>query len=237
LVKVSKATALARQRKWRRGKRSRLVRAQALSVPYGMPQKFTNRLVYDAGSFQIAGASTNGYGEVVFKLNNIYDPDYSNSGYNQSVPLFDDLTSLYDKWRVTKVKVMMTCSNSNTALCDVGVYASLDTTSVFNSSYFSLLNAPKGQYSHMMLGPYQSGADVNSLSYTFDLPKIFGRAVLTDEGYVGTGTTAPTLQLYLHVGGRNKFNLSTGSLAFTCALQLEYTVEWTQPINGMIQED
>jgi len=211
--------------------------ARKVVIPYGMPQMFKNRLIYDAGSFQVTGASTNGYGEVIFKLNNIYDPDYSNSGYNQSVPLFDDLSALYDKWRVVKCKVIMTVSNSNTALADIGCYASLDTTSVFNSSYFSLLNAPKGQYAHVLVGPYQSGSDVKSLTHTFDLPRIFGRAVLTDEGYVGVGTTAPSLQLYLHVGGRNKYNLSTGSLAFTCAIQLEYTIEWTQPINGMIQED
>lgn len=207
----------------------RLVKPRSLQVlrPHGFPNVLLNKLIYDAGSFQVTGASTNGYGEVVFKANNLYDPDYTNVGYNDSVPLFDDLSAIYGKWRVTACKVKMTVANSNSALCDVGMYIDDTSTAVFTSTPLSLQNAPRSRYRHVLVGPYQSGSDVKQLTAFFDLRKIVGKDVKYESNYEGTGNSAPATQLYIHIGGRNKLNLATGSLAFTCALEIEYYIQWS----------
>jgi len=204
----------------------------------GLPSRLRNRVTYDAGSMQIVGSSTNGYGETVFALNNLYDPDYSNIADNKSIPLFDDMAQLYNRWRVLGAKVTMTCQNNNSQLADVGMYLSEGTAAIFNSASLSLQNAPKHLYGHRLIGGSSHGdSAVKTISKYYNLVGIYGKQVASDITWAGAGNTAPTSVVYLHVGGKNKFNSVSGSLAFTCALNIEFLIEWTAPAYTQTEND
>jgi hypothetical protein len=184
------------------------------------PQRMRGIAKY-ATSF-VANPSAGTFGDYPFRLNSIFDPDYS--GVGTTVSAYTPMNALYNYYRVHNWKAKIVFTNTSTTPLTVCVYASKAVATA--SSFVVAISQPISWYA--ALDPV---GGISHVTKTFQgsCAQVMG---LTPETYaaaseVWAATTAnPAQSPYLHIVINNQTASGATSTFF---LELEFDVELTEP--------
>ncbi len=134
------------------------------------------------------------YGTYVFRLNDLYDPNYTSTGHQPTG--FDQWMSIYNRFRVDKVRVRVTASPTSTYVSDKWTMTlSPQSSTTSTTSIQSTAEDPRSKT--VLVSAYQHGTIEN----VFDLRRLFGvsKELYGSSNYTGTGTSSPNSIYYLHI--------------------------------------
>lgn len=207
-------------RKARRSPRSSAIKGFT-AAPSVFPDKMTGKMIFSSSysSSVPAGLITAN----VYRLNSIYDPDYTGTG--TTVASYVQAAALYGKYRVTHARVIITATPTNSS----GSYW-FGNLVVVPSTALTLGTDP-------LAFRRQRYVDVRSLGSTgvtrrYDIPisRIYGvkpSVVKMEDDFAAVMGSSPSNQALLHVAVENP----TGtSLNFYVDVRIEYTVELHLPL-------
>lgn len=171
----------------------------------------------------IPSSSLSGY---VFRLNSIFDPDYS-SVSGRSCGAYAQMAALYSRYRVLRARVHV----------DVPPM-SLATEGVFGRSSFMVAastDVTLGTTPDQWLAQrhvYQRAIGTNTVSHTFDIPiaAVFGvpaSVVQSSDDFSATFGANPANVVYLHTA---PYNLTGVSAASNYTVRIEFFTRFEKPI-------
>lgn len=160
------------------------------SLGKGFPQKVTMSHRYCELQQLSAGASPNA---LLFSCNGLFKPNQSAAGHQPYY--FDQLTAVYNHYRVMKAKITLSISPQNTG--QVATYFSLtsnDDTTVTNNTVFGQVEQQDARYGILAAG---STDRVVILTARYDAYKVFGRnrdlaSLMASDWLQGTISANPT---------------------------------------------
>lgn len=138
-------------------------------------------------------ASGSGAAEIVFSGNNLYDPNYSGGGHQ---PMFyDQLTTIYQRWRVTGSRITMKSNAGSNAIAYMWLGPSIQTTGpatageAFEQPYYvsrcTTGNAAKGEI---------------KMSKAMSTKRIFGVKDISAPEYSGGIASGPVHEWFWVIG-------------------------------------
>lgn len=151
------------KRRTRRNRTSRMV-----SNMSPLPDRFFTKLMYsDANALTFAGTGTPMYHQ--YRINSLFDPNYTGTGHQ---PLgFDQLSTLYNRYRVYGMKYKVTFVNRDTVYqVDVAIQNRPNTT--LHTVMDTVYESPYSQKT--TLGIEGSGASIRILKGYVSCAKILG---------------------------------------------------------------
>lgn len=155
----------------------------------------------------------------VYRLNSLFDPDYSGVGYQ---PYYhDQYSALYDNYRVygCKVYVKVSCASSTTNMFHPTVLiAPTDQASVSWGNMQNACNARKAQFRNLV--PGQSVSTFKAYYSIADVMGVAKREVASDDNYSAAVSANPNSVAYLQVITGN--NDATASIAVTWEIRLTF---------------
>lgn len=146
------------------------------------------------GTLSGGGAS---YDAHQFCANGLYDPDITGTGHQP--PQFDRMITLYDKYRVYKIKAVATFVNASTTVpIDAAMYLSNESTTEFNPLLHDLTNS---QYiSSRTLTVSKGARDITTMTRTWDLSKFYGSKYWNEDQFTGSSSSNPGERCFLNIG-------------------------------------
>lgn len=192
----------------------------------GMPETLMVKLSYQYSPVTLTSAVVP-YASKNWSINNLYDPDPAVGGVQP--PLYDNLTSLYDRWRVVKVRFTFdyTSGTGNTQRVYLA-YLGEDTTDMSDYTTYNLHAG--GNTKFKLLGGVNSGPAFGSISQTYDLRKLVG-SELEDGNYYGGPSTAPATILSAQIGVQDITAAST-----SCLLSVQPRIDFWVEFNDLKSE-
>lgn len=184
-----------------------------------LPQRFITKHKYAEVISSALGGGT--YGTCRLNLNSIYDPNQSGGGHQ--VMMFDQLSALYNRYRVIGCSYRISCAVSdNTVPLQVALVPSNETIPS-PSNIAQIRESPRAKY--VLQG---AGANIRTISGYVSLPSLFGRTkaqYMADDRYQSTVTTSPSELAVLNCfAGLLSEGSSTATVYFN--IELNYHVEW-----------
>lgn len=159
-----------------------------------------------------------------FRLNSVYDPDYTGGGTQP--PYFDRLTSMYANFRVIAAKYRVRT---------VGISGNIQLLSVWTAAVATAVNSTAAAMSQTDARTLTTSAyndiDGNVIKRYIPIAKGFGveRAEIeTDSDYSGSASANPNKVLYLNLYAGNMYGTTT-SQAYS-VVEITYYTEWSNPI-------
>lgn len=217
----------------RRGTRMLAKRVQKVEVVkpkhksgYGRIQRkpFKDHIIVkmDYGDwFNMNTAAIGLYAEYCYRLNSIFDPDFTGAGHQPYG--FDTYQTLYSKYRVLKVEYTIRATagvlNSCITVVPNNSLASIGSTTL-------AIETPRSQYKVMNLT-----ADEVVIKGKLDLASFNGRTkeqYSADDVFESIMTTNPPEVMGLHIGISNVSGATLSNAQF--AVRLRYIVEFFDPI-------
>ncbi len=218
-----------------RSQRRRTQDAQSDRQSFGMfspfasltpfPSQFNTRVKYVSFGSLTSGTAGVAGGQYVFRLNSVYDPDYTGAGHQPYG--YDTLASIYGRYLVKSVSVRIIFSNPSAD----GVATCLSITPA-NSGPFGMAGltaeavAEKPQCRVALLN--NTGSQVETYSSSFDLARLEGLSPAQYRAEADTYGAAvgsnPTLTPYLAVALADI--VQTGGLTCQFGVELDYHVEF-----------
>lgn len=188
----------------------------------GLPDSMYMKMRYSG--FLVQNHASGALSNNLFKLNDLSDPDYTNSTTNHQPYYYDQMIQLYSRNVVYGVKVTlkMAVSNASTPIA-VSMKAQPDTGTI------ATLDAAFER-------PYAKTAMVNGsgravyLTQYYDIAKLFGitrQALLSEDSYSAAGGTPTRLQ-YLNIVSGPPDGVTTAVL--DCLVDIEFYVKWKDRI-------
>lgn len=192
----------------------------------GMPETLQVKLSYQYSPVALQSGVTYANSRN-WSINNLYDPDAAAGGVQP--PLYDNLTALYDRWRVVKVRFTFdyTSGTGNTQRVYLA-YLGEDTTDMSDYSTYNL--HAMGNVKFKLVGGVNSGPAYGSISQTYDLRKLVG-SELEDGNYYGGPATAPATILTAQIGVQD---ITAGST--TCLLSIQPRIDFWVEFNDLKAE-
>lgn len=173
------------KKRWSKRKMYNKASKMIFRAPGVLPDRMFTKLTYTFPG--ISGASPLLVNS--FRGNSLYDPDASVGG---AQPMgFDQLMTLYQRYRVNASSVKLTAVN-NTAAC--GVRAVLVPSQ--DSGLATYQRLAESQYSKRALMANGNGQSRSFLKHYASTRKIYGIKDSSEQEYSGTATTNPTNQWY-----------------------------------------
>lgn len=198
---------------------------------FGFPDRLSTKLVY-CDAFNIA-ASGGAVASNTFRLNSLYDPDLTNVGHQPQ--WFDQLATVYQKYRVKGAKITVTFSPflSNVSGNEIGPFIVGITTStspLLNaSSNITLLEDANGV--NATVGNKAGGNNVKTLSNTFTPMRDLGIDSYDDTLAASTGTN-PVTMFYGHTWFKD-IGQATYTTTMSIQVKIEFTCEFFSRIEGV----
>lgn len=184
------------------------------------PNILVNRLVY-TDSVLLTWTSLGGIGTKTYRLNSLYDPDYSIGG--QQPYMFDQLAAVYGRYLVKGAKITVTFTDSYNAsggngpyIC--GVHTTADPTPGTSAEVIM------SQNDSSWVSRCRNG-EPSTVVGTYSAVKEFGTNV--KEAIQATVGADPSRPYYAHVWMDHK-GYATTDQEVVATLQVEYVVEWSQ---------
>lgn len=207
--KVYKKRAVRKGRK-NYGKR----RPQALvnRALHPLPQRFITKMKYsDVFTLQLS----NSY-QYVFNVNSLFDPNRTGGGHQ--VFSFDQLSALYNRYRVIKCNYVLNAYNPTNAI-RYGCIVTNDVPPL--NSVSELAENPRAQTRVQL-----PGGSTTKIVGSIYLPSLMGRSkmeYMADDRYQSQVSTSPAELGLLTIYGADLGDFGT---TITCTITLEYTAEF-----------
>lgn len=169
------------------------------------------------GAGGLAGA------ESIYRLNSIFDPDYSGTGH---VPLqYTQLAALYRKYRVTSTSIKVVARNStiNSAIVLVQVQDSASTQAVTGYLYRNVQERKGAAW--IMPNVYTVESQPVEINHTVSMAALDGITYpkfVGNEDYDSLMTTNPTLQTFLRVAVADVGGQAAGATTVQIQVQLVF---------------
>lgn len=182
-----------------------------------LPDRYLTKLHYSQLiTLAYAGALTRNQ----FRMNSIFDPDYSGVGHQ---PMgHDELAVLYNKYRVRGCKYHLMFSNTDQNY-QAEVVVQHRPNTVLSGSFQDALESPYRQYK--VLGAEGSG--VRSISGYHDVAKVYGSkksVINTDDSFWANVGANPNSTTYMNIYAQNQ--ATAIALTILVRVQLTYYVEF-----------
>lgn len=160
--------------------------------------------------------------EYVFRLNSLYDPDYTNIGHQ---PMgFDQIMPMYNHYTVIGIKATIIWSNHDPNYNQI-VVAQVRDVGFANTNIPEIIE--NGNVNWSIIAPKQGGPTVKKMVLNISPSKFFGKQVTKDLIYAGDVTNNPSEQLYLHLVGGPMDTVDASPIHIS--ILLEYTSMLTEP--------
>jgi hypothetical protein len=190
-------------------------------VPVGLTPEFRSRLRYT--SYINMSPASGAMASQLVSGNSAYDPDATGVG---SQPYwFDELATIYTKYRVVRSKIKLTLVNTG-AVHFRAVLMPLYATSGPSDTY-QALEYPLAK--SVTLGINTSGEDVAHMSHSCDTAKAVGvsqQAALIEDGYAGAYNGSPAFRWYWLIVGSDVGGYTT-TPSVTVEYQIVYDIIWS----------
>lgn len=157
---------------------------------------------------------------VVWRANNLYDPDYNNTGTDHQPFGYDQLTSIYSFYNAYACKADL--SVIATAPCMITLRAQPTATTPANLE----LDEERGHSTHMMVNANGSSKKLTLFRYASDVlghPK--ASRFIEDDYKGGSSGTSPVNKWYYTCGIQHPDRVST--VTAYCNIKLTYYVRWS----------
>lgn len=192
-----------------------------VSVPRnltGFPPILKNTLKYASTQTFSMGA---GFGSYLFSTNGLFDPDQTGAGTHQPL-YFDQLTAIYDHYRVVKSKCTFKFKNSNNVNYSIVMFIDDDTT--IATGVVGIYPAAERQGAKLVV--YNgSVAPAPKTTLYWDSNKAFGTRSMADTDLQGTIGTNPVEQQHFAIYG---YDDTRSASVFTFDVEIEYTTLWDE---------
>lgn len=164
-------------------------------------------------------------GQHNFRMNSVYDPDYTNVLTDHQPLGFDEWSVMYNRYRVNAVKLELTAvqhDSAETAQCFVAAFPQASTI----SPLLSISHALEMQHSvYGFLGNTSAGKSQCHLELYVDIKKYLGMSSL-DEDYTAGTTTNPIKAPWISIYWKNLLGINS-DISLIC--ELTYYVEFYGP--------
>jgi len=162
-----------------------------------------------------------------FRLNSIFDPDYTGVGGQPSYTT--QLSALYERYFVDRAKVTVTfvqLAANDTLMCGITTHPSGEASVSTNTACQQVLGEMNA-YPFLVMPPAGSGERyrAQTISREFDLAKVEGRA-LTDSDYSAFFGSDPVRSIFMDVIALNPSG-GAGNISAQAFVTIEFHVRLT----------
>lgn len=231
-LSTAKRARYVRSTKPRFNRRNKGISAKALISKFAQhpfPAEWRTKITWDPSTALLApGANQAAY---VVRLNDLYDPDYSNFVGNGQ-PLFTDqmisATGPYQRFRVDGWKCKITLANASPAgtsanTMPLDVYICQGANNAVDVDTFGELVSSPGTITDL-LGGTGSCKDVKTWYINGRTNAYVPPGTAKDDSYCGDYTTSPSKQLFLGIGFKNADITDSAALKVHIKMQIEFDV-------------
>lgn len=207
----------------KRFRRKRVKRRRMRQMPkpaiaaVGLPNSLKVNHVYAESVYHNPATYTAGY---VWRINSLFDPN--STGVGGQPALYDNMSALFRRYRVHGVKVSTTFFNTaaDSVVCSI-IYQGHSSGGVYSdpNTYF-----PEGKKGNKVVILNRAGTDGanRTISTYFNLPKLEGPEVLTDDDYSGQSGN-PVWPLYASI---NMQSISGANIQIYTRTTLTFYAKW-----------
>lgn len=221
---VSTPSKRSRSRNTRSTKRNKVSRVPRTIVSVGkaaFPAKLYNTLTYADRYTMTLTAGV--YNSILFRANGMYDPYHTGTGHQPMY--FDQLTAIYDHWRVLRSRITVTITESSAAgesdLCFC-LFVDDDTAPSVSTMY-TAMERPGSVYKAF------NATNVGgvTLRQSWDGYKVFGPSIYSSDALQGTSGADPTEQSLYVIAAEDKNGvINPNYLGIT--VKIEYDCQWSE---------
>ena len=161
----------------------------------------------------------------IFRANSMYDPDYTGTGHQ---PLgFDEMSTIYNKHKVTRAKITVTFQPSTNQYVGTVVGVAISRGNGGLSDAREYIENGSCVWKYMDAATTANGAvHSKTVSLGVDIKKFFGKSSLDDD-FIGSSSDNPARVLYFHVFCGNLNSQDEGIVYFNA--KIEFQATWTDP--------
>jgi len=185
-----------------------------------VPSAYRTKLKYFEQIGIVSDAS--GQWEYQFNMNSLYDPNRTSTGHQ---PLgFDQISALYQRYRVLTAKVSITNLNQSTST--TFGYWTFIVDSTTSTTVYNLIERAK--YAKIM--NVNSSSPENRITQKVDCAGIVGCSPVhyqSDDRYSAVVSSSPVETIIGHIGGQQ---LGTTGSTLWLAVQIEFYAEFFDPV-------
>lgn len=178
-----------------------------------LPLRLQNTLRYvEEVQIPIDGAS---FGSYIFSCNGMYDPNVTGIGHQ---PLyFDQMTPLYNHYKVIKSKIKVTCVRT-AAAGDVNLALFIDDDATINASTVWTCGERPGA---VMWSAYPASGLLTSRTMSWDAKQYFGGDIMDNINFQGDASNNPAEASYYCIAIEAQSTVNV-------LVEIEYTAVWTE---------
>lgn len=195
------------------------------------PKEWKTKITWDPPIYFASPGTTSNAS--VIRINDLYDPDYSNV-FGNGQPLFTDqmisATGPYQRFRVdgwkAKIQILnVSPTNTDGSYMPLDVYLCQGANNATDVDTFSELQASPGVITDMIGASAVSGHMAQKTFYLNGRTSAYiPPGTKNDDDYIGDYTTSPAKPLFLGIGLKNGNAADTVAIKYYVKLQVEFDV-------------
>lgn len=182
----------------------------------GLPNMMKVNHVYSEAVYHNPATYTVGY---IWRINSLFDPNSTGTGGQPA--LYDNLAILFRRYRVlgVKIKTQFFNTTADSVIASIMYQGHSSSTISDPNSYF-----PEGKKGNKVvtLDRVGTGGANRTITAYFNLVKLEGKEVLTDDDYSGAGAN-PTWPLYASI---NMQSVGGGNITVYTRTTLTFYTRW-----------
>ncbi len=219
-------SAKQNQKKGKSGKRGGAKARGNLPLATAFPSTQNVLMTYSTSS-AFSEAAAGGGAAYFYRLNSVYDPDFS--GVGTTAMGYSTFSAVFATYRVKKVTVRFraTATVGNGGFANVVLAPTPISTTPGNPLVWRSM---PGAVTKGITPNVNGGHNYIELVHTFDMPRVFRltrQQFKNDMDFSGSTGSNPARPVYLLVGLMTTGSATTGTLSYS--MDMTFQVEWSQP--------
>lgn len=219
--KIYKKKLYKKKRNYKKKVMKRLMKPKIKRLyKVALPNQQFFKLKYD-GILTYSNSSMNNI-SYLFRLNDLYDPDYSGGGHQPFY--FDQLCTTYTNFYVYGSSIAITCSPASLQVpLFFSVTPYISSTYTIND-YTEVMENKRARYAIQPVGS-QITKTIKSFAKTSSVLSVSSKEILNDDKYKCTASSSPTNQCYWHIKyGPLDYNTYIGATQIMFNVKIVYYV-------------
>jgi len=191
-------------------------------VPLIFPSRFQGKLTYNT-TLQLAPAAS-AVALNVFRLNSVYDPDYS--GVGTACFGYGALAALYGRYRVLRYQVHVSWTNLSSSY-PLTAFVCVTPETTIGTAINNILGQRRIWFKS--IGTTNGNGTVEH-SFSGDVSTIYGvpkRQVSIEDDFASVVGNSPNNGVYAHIGA---FNPGGAAGVYNISVRIMYDVVWSLPV-------